>query len=125
MNTGDVAPGRYTPDDYGLLNPGWHATESTGKAQQVLQLVREQALLPQRICEVGCGAGGVLAGVAAGLDSCVTADGFDISHCAIELAQSRHVASKCRFFVGDPRVRMGICMTQSCVLMSSNTLRTI
>lgn len=41
-------------------NPGWHEEDSPWKAKQIERMIKENSLNPKTICEIGCGAGGVL-----------------------------------------------------------------
>ena len=38
-------------------NPTWHEEDSTWKAKQIKKIIESNALIPNKICEVGCGAG--------------------------------------------------------------------
>ena len=51
---------KYTTDDYLEQNPSWDMEDSPWKAGHVHRILSENGLSPQNICEVGCGAGGVL-----------------------------------------------------------------
>jgi len=52
---------RYLTDDYVSKNPSWDMEDSPWKAAHVVRLLREHNISPKSICEVGCGAGLVLA----------------------------------------------------------------
>jgi SAM-dependent methyltransferase len=69
--------------------PSWHAADSPWKAEQCKALLLELGVVPKSICDVGCGAGGVLAALK---DTFPAADlvGFDISPVAINLARQSH-----------------------------------
>jgi cyclopropane fatty-acyl-phospholipid synthase-like methyltransferase len=41
-------------------NPSWHEEDSLWKARQIKSLIERNALTPKSICEVGCGAGGII-----------------------------------------------------------------
>ena len=49
---------RYVDDRYFEANPTWHLEDSSWKARQVLAALGPRR--PGSICEVGCGAGGIL-----------------------------------------------------------------
>jgi SAM-dependent methyltransferase len=51
---------KYTSGDYARDNPDWDSSDSPWKAGQVLALLQRNRLQPDRIVEVGCGAGRVL-----------------------------------------------------------------
>jgi len=78
--------------------PTWHAGDSRWKAQQCEALLSELGIEPSTICDVGCGAGGVLATLK---DAYPAAElrGFDISPAAIRLADQQH--GGIQFTVGD------------------------
>jgi hypothetical protein len=48
---------RYTDGDYLKQNPTWHVEDSPWKADQIFRAITRNALSPQTVCEVGCGAG--------------------------------------------------------------------
>ncbi len=54
----------YTDGTYLQHNPTWHSEDAPWKVSQILQMVRRHQLAPHTVCEVGCGAGGILAGLA-------------------------------------------------------------
>jgi SAM-dependent methyltransferase len=76
----------YKDGTYAVHNPTWHADDSPWKARQILELLRNEGVQPRTLAEVGCGVGGVIAGVAAGLPELERADGWDIAPQAIERA---------------------------------------
>jgi len=51
---------RYTDGDYLRHNPSWDIEDSGWKTSRIDSILREVDLKPGSICEVGCGAGGVL-----------------------------------------------------------------
>lgn len=52
---------RFVSGEYLQRNPTWHIEDSPWKAALVAEVMRDSDLRPTSICEVGCGAGGVLA----------------------------------------------------------------
>ncbi len=52
---------RYISPDYVERNPTWHIEDSPWKASLVREVLQSQSLVPESICEVGTGAGGILA----------------------------------------------------------------
>ena len=64
---------------YRELNPTWHAEDSPWKAEQVARLLQERDLTPTSICDVGCGAGLVLASLAGLLPEPAELTGIDVS----------------------------------------------
>ncbi|HEY3246200.1 MAG TPA: methyltransferase [Phycisphaerae bacterium] len=82
----------YVDGHYAQANPTWHAEDSAWKAEQILRVA---AFLPAehavRICDIGCGSGGVLAALGTtlaqrGIDAQLT--GFDIAPLAIQSARA-------------------------------------
>lgn len=91
---------RYHDGQYLACNPDWHVADSAWKAQQILALMRSQGLAPRTLCEVGCGAGAVVAELAQALGDAVACEGWDISPQAHALAAARS-RSNLRFHLGD------------------------
>ena len=79
---------RYNNGEYLLHNQTWHVEDSPWKAQQVTRMLSKHNLQPERIAEVGCGAGEVLAQVAASFPKAECA-GYDLSTQAIAIAKTR------------------------------------
>lgn len=52
---------KYSTDDYLRNNPSWDMEDSPWKSALISGFLRENRLVPGEICEIGCGAGGVLA----------------------------------------------------------------
>jgi hypothetical protein len=90
----------YEDDTYATHNPTWHAEDSPWKAGQILGLLHDRGVQPRTLAEIGCGAGGVIAGVASGLPELERAEGWDIAPYAIELAL-QHQTDRLRFTLGD------------------------
>lgn len=90
----------YTDGTYLRNNPEWHADDSAWKAEHVARLLERNAVAPATVCEVGCGAGEVLASLKRRLppDTCFT--GWDISPNAYALC-SRKSAPRLEFRLGD------------------------
>lgn len=95
----------YTQGTYAEANPTWHAEDSAWKAEQILRVASfAPSDRPVRICDVGCGTGGVLAALgnrlaARGIRTELT--GFDIAPIAIERARNQwpnapHLSFECR-----------------------------
>jgi SAM-dependent methyltransferase len=78
---------RYTNGEYLRRNPQWHADESPWKAKYVLRMMARHNLVPETICDVGCGAGRVLELVHAGLHGACQCSGYEISPQAFALAR--------------------------------------
>jgi Methyltransferase domain len=69
---------RYLDGSYFSQNPDWDRNDSPWKAAIVISVLREAGLSPKCICEVGCGAGGVLATLRQAFSDAALV-GFDIA----------------------------------------------
>jgi len=63
MKKNDFITKRYIENDYVIQNPDWDIKDSPWKALKVMTLLRKHNIKPKTICEVGCGAGGVLGAI--------------------------------------------------------------
>ena len=99
INGGSMDDTIYSDGTYLENNESWHVEDSPWKAKQVLKMLRKHAISPERIGEVGCGAGEVLNQLAQALDKsrCI---GYDLSPHAIALAAPRTSDRVC-FRLGD------------------------
>lgn len=90
---------KYNSGDYLLNNPSWDKQDSPWKASFVVGILKSAGLQPYSICEVGCGAGGVLAQLS---DEYSDAElfGYDIASDA-SLFWQEHDGKNIRFTVGD------------------------
>lgn len=90
---------KYLTNDYLRFNPSWDIEDSAWKAEFVVKILKSIKFVPSSICDVGCGAGGVLASLRS---SYPQADlfGFDI---APDLARfwSQHKPLNILFQVGE------------------------
>lgn len=50
----------YTDGTYLDNNSSWHEEDSPWKAKQIKKIIEKNALTPNKICEIGCGAGEIL-----------------------------------------------------------------
>jgi hypothetical protein len=85
----------YTDGEYLRNNPDWHDGDSQFKAQQVLKMIARQNLLPERICEIGCGAGGILRTLHDSMSETCCFHGYDVSPQAIALAAKNRSSRLC------------------------------
>ena len=90
---------RYLTDAYALSNPTWDEEDSAWKAALVCEILRDAALYPKRIADVGCGAGGVLATLRSSFVEAHLA-GFDIAPGAAKLWQ-QHASARVEYIQGD------------------------
>src|SRR5258708_1920520 len=90
----------YTDATYLNKNPSWHVEDSAWKARQVLRMLERHNLKPQTICEVGCGAGEILAQLRDATTEEVQLSGYEISPQAFELCRRRE-GRRLRFFLKD------------------------
>ena len=82
----------YKDGSYLEKNPSWHVEESPFKVKYILQLLSNNSLKVQTICEAGCGVGEVLRLLQSELAPDTDLTGFDISPQAHELSKSRENA---------------------------------
>ena len=80
---------RYTEGQYLADNPTWHVEDSPWKAEHIFQMLVRNGLNPATVCEIGCGAGEVLAQLQNRLPQSCRFWGYDISPQAYQLALSR------------------------------------
>lgn len=92
--------GFYTQGGYLAENPTWHEEHSPWKARQVLRTIARNKLEPRSVCEVGCGAGGILEELYRSLPTSVSFVGYDISPQAYELARSKE-KDRLQFYLAD------------------------
>ena len=90
---------RYLSAEYITENPTWDAEDSPWKAKKVAQLIVGSGVPSNNICEVGCGAGGVLASLRSFFPDSLLS-GYDIAETAKSL-WDKHSSLDIRFFVGN------------------------
>jgi len=71
--------GIYQNGTYLERNPTWHAEESPFKVRQIVRMMKKQNLAPMTVCDVGCGAGHVLAELQQHLPAECVCWGYDVS----------------------------------------------
>ncbi|MBM9602716.1 class I SAM-dependent methyltransferase [Desulfopila inferna] len=89
----------YTTGKYLQDNPTWHEEDSYWKSGNIFNMMQENELMPQTVCEVGCGAGEILRQLSFKLPD-VQFFGFEISPQAYELAQQKQ-NERVQFFLED------------------------
>jgi SAM-dependent methyltransferase len=91
----------YTGDRYLALTSGaWHLEDAPFKARYIDKLVRRNALRPRTVCELGCGAGGVLDALQRSWAPPIDFTGYEISPAANALSQ-QFARPGLRFVLGD------------------------
>ena len=92
----------YTDGSYLAKTGGtWHLEDSLFKAQRIASLLARHAEVnPSTICEIGCGAGGILAELQKMLPDHIAFTGYDISPQAHALS-SQFSNLRCKFILGD------------------------
>jgi SAM-dependent methyltransferase len=91
---------RYLDESYLLKNPDWDRADSPWKAKKVLSLLEDHNIIPNSICEVGCGSGDTLACLAKELPN-TRMTGFDISPQAAEFWKDHQNLDGVEFLLGD------------------------
>src|SRR5436190_10756423 len=84
-----MAENIYTSGQYLEKNPTWHIEESAWKVRHILPMMYRHHLVPDTVCEVGCGAGEVLRLLQERLNDASTLWGYDISPQAIEMCKEK------------------------------------
>jgi SAM-dependent methyltransferase len=79
----------YGTGEYLARNPTYHVEDSAWKASQVLKMLARHRLDPETVCEVGCGAGEILAQLQRSLPERTQFFGYEISEGAFALCQKR------------------------------------
>lgn len=69
----------YLSGDYLLHNPSWDEDDSPWKAAKIMNLLSQHHIVPQSVCEVGCGAGRILATLRDYLGPACRLVGYDIA----------------------------------------------
>ena len=88
----DIAvDGIYGDGTYLARNPSWHVEESPWKARHIERILRQSAIMPSSIAEVGCGAGEILMQLQQVFPD-TDFSGFEVSPQAFALCQQREGA---------------------------------
>jgi SAM-dependent methyltransferase len=110
-----MATSLYIDGRYEALHPTWHSEDSAWKAQHVAEMLRLNRIAPATVCEIGCGAGGILQALQAQSPSNCNFIGYEISPQAYARC-ARHANDKLNFVYGDfleeppPNVDVLLCM---------------
>jgi SAM-dependent methyltransferase len=92
----------YTHGGYLATHPTWHVEESPWKARYAMRLLTRNRIVPQTICEVGCGAGEILRLLQQHMSESSRFYGYEISPHAYDMACQR-ANSRLQFTLGDIR----------------------
>jgi SAM-dependent methyltransferase len=92
----------YTDGSYLETTGGtWHLEDSPLKAQHIVRLLaRHPGIQPDSVCEIGCGAGGILGELQKLLPGHVAFTGYEISPQAHAIS-ARFSNDRCHFVLGD------------------------
>lgn len=80
---------QYTDGEYLKKVEDWHEGDSLWKAHKILKMMQKHKMAPNSICDIGCGAGEVLAEIQKNTDTGIDCKGFDISPQAISIANKK------------------------------------
>lgn len=86
-----AADGIYGNGGYLARNPNWHVEDSPWKARQIERILRQNAISPRTIAEVGCGAGEILVQLQKNFPDSEFF-GFEVSPQAFSLCDARESA---------------------------------
>jgi SAM-dependent methyltransferase len=92
----------YRDGRYLKSNPSWHIEESPFKVRQIQRMIKQQKLAPKTVCDVGCGAGLVLAELQPHFPSDCVCWGYDVSPDALAMSAGR-ANDRLRFRLRDIR----------------------
>ena len=79
----------YSDGTYLRNNPDWHADDSAWKADHISKMLARHEIVPQTVCEIGCGAGEVLRALSARLAPATRFFGYDISPSAFAICSQK------------------------------------
>ena len=88
----------YRDGTYLESNPDWHVKDSPWKAKQIADLLARNRFVPETVCEVGCGAGEILACLSKIYGDKVTFHGYEISPQAFEICRRKEQPNVCFHF---------------------------
>lgn len=80
---------RYLSGEHFEKVPGWHVEESPWKVRHIMPMMKRHHLVPNTVCEVGCGAGEVLRLLQVNMSDACTFWGYDISPQAFAIGKER------------------------------------
>lgn len=80
----------YSDGTYLRNNPQWHADDSPWKARHIAGILKRHGVSPATVCEVGCGAGEVLRGLATHLAPGTRYFGYEVSRDAYRVCGAKN-----------------------------------
>lgn len=96
MNTSSI----YEDGTYLDQNLTWHEEDSPWKAKHIGKILRKNHIEPSTVCEIGCGAGGILNCLADDYGAKVQFFGYEISPQAFEICKKKE-KQNLHFFLKD------------------------
>src|SRR5690242_2587646 len=85
----NMTSSRYLDGSYAEGNPDWHQGDSPWKAERIVEIINRNRLNFRSVCDLGCGAGEVLANLYRKLDAGVVFVGYEPSPQAFSIAQTK------------------------------------
>ena len=79
----------YEDGTYYENNPNWHEEDSPWNAKQIDKIIKANSLMPEKICEVGCGAGQILVELSKKFNDKTQFFGYEISPQAYEICSKK------------------------------------
>ena len=79
----------YTDGTYLRNNPDWHVDDSPWKAKHVARMLERHGIVPQTVCEIGCGAGEILRSLSTHLEPSTRFFGYEISPNAYKICSQK------------------------------------
>lgn len=90
----------YEDGTYLETHPTWHEEDSPWKARQIEEILKSNNIHPSTLCEIGCGAGGVLDCLSHDYGPNVTCSGYEISPQAFDICRKKE-KENLHFFLKD------------------------
>jgi hypothetical protein len=79
----------YEDGTYLANNPNWHEQDSPWKAKKIDTLLKKNNIFPSTVCEVGCGAGGILGWLSQHCGGKTIFSGYEMSPYAFEICKEK------------------------------------
>lgn len=89
----------YQDGTYFENNPAWHEADSPWKAKRIRNILLDNGIAHAKLCEVGCGVGGILLNLEEMLPE-ARLSGYEISPQAFSVANTRGT-ERTQFYLGD------------------------